>query len=112
MKAYELRIYQVAPGKMEVLQGIFHELVIPMLPDYAIGSIGYWSTLDGLTLYYLVSHDSLNVMEDNWEHFHADLRWKPGLAAREQGQTVVTGTESVPLVGIAGLPPLNVAAIL
>lgn len=112
MSAYELRIYQIAPGKMKVIQSIFSELVVPMLPDYGIESIGYWSTPDETTLYYVVRHASLAVIHENWDRFHADPRWKPGLTEREQGQTVVTRTESVPLVGMAGLPPSNVAAPL
>ena len=107
MSAYELRIYQIAPGKMGVIQEIFRDLVIPMMPDYLIESTGYWAAPDGTTLYYVVRHDSLDVIDRNWDRFHADPRWAPGLAARERGQKVVTDTKSIPLVGIAGMPPAN-----
>ena len=99
MSAYELRIYRVAPGKMPVLATICRELVLPMLPDYGIGSVGYWSTPDQRSLYYIVRHASLDAIAGNWERFHADPRWKPGLVARQQGQTVVEDTQSVPAAG-------------
>ena len=107
MSAYELRVYQIAPGKIGVIQEIFRDLVIPMLPEYSIESVGYWAAPDDATLYYIARHDSLNVIDENWKRFHADPRWAPGLAARERGQTVVTDTKSVPLVGIPGTPPAN-----
>lgn len=107
MSAYELRIYQIAPGKIGVIQEIFRDLVIPMMPDYSIEGIGYWASLDHATLYYIVRHESLDVIGENWDRFHADPRWVPGLAARERGETVVTSTKSVPLVGIAGMLPAS-----
>jgi len=55
----------------------------------------------------VVRHDSLDVIDGNWNRFHADPRWRPGLAAREHGKTVVISTKSVPLAGIAGLPPFG-----
>ena len=105
MSAYELRIYTVAADRMPVLRSIFHDLVIPMLSDYSIESVGYWSTPDECKLYYIVRHESQDAIAENWDRFHADPRWKPGLAAREQGETVVEATQSVPLLGIEGLPP-------
>ncbi len=106
MSAYELRIYEIAEDGLETVFTIFRELVVPMLPDYRIKSFGYWASADGRTLNYVVEHESLDAIEGNWKRFHADPRWKPGLAAREGGRKVVMKTSSVPLVGIAGLPPL------
>ena len=104
MSAYELRSYQIAPGKMDTIQTIFRELVIPMLGDFGIESVGYWATPEGDALHYIVRHDSLNAIEGNWDRFHADPRWKPGLQAREKGETVELETKAVPLVAIPGLP--------
>ena len=107
MSAYELRIYTVAAGEMPVLHGIFRDLVLPMLPDYSIASVGYWSTPDQRTLYYIVRHASVAAITGNWDRFHADPRWQPGLAERQHGRTVVENTQSVPPLGIEGLPPLS-----
>ncbi len=51
MSAFELRVYKIAPGEMAVIEDIFRALVLPMLSDYAIESVGYWSTPDDTTLY-------------------------------------------------------------
>ncbi len=71
--------------------------------DYDIESVGYWMTPAGDKLYYVVRHACLDAIEDNWACFHADSRWQPGLDARQGDHTVVTQTESVPLVALTGL---------
>lgn len=109
MTAYELRIYQIAPGKMRLIEDIFRELAAPMMPEYSIESVGYWSTPDESMLYYVVRHDRLDLIVGNWERFHADPRWQPGLDAWD-GQTAVTDVKSIPLVGLPTLPPANVTA--
>ncbi len=104
MRAYELRIYDVAAGMMPTMRRIFHDLVLPMLSDYAIESVGYWSTPEERKLYYVVRHESLEAIVGNWDRFHDDPGWKRGLAERVEGRTVVEATQSVPLLGIEGLP--------
>ena len=110
MSAYELRIYKVAEGRMPILRNIFQELVLPMLSEYTIESVGYWTTPNSRTLYYIVRHESLDAIVGNWDRFHADPRWKPGLAAREQGEAVVEATQSVSLLSMEGLPPARAGA--
>ena len=107
MSAYELRIYQVAVGEIETLQKIFRELVIPMLPDHRIRSVGYWKAPDDATLNYIVEHESLGVIEGNWERFHADPRWSAGLLQHRGDRKVVLEVKSTTLIGVPGLPPLN-----
>ena len=91
---------------METLRKIFLELVLPMLPDYGIRSVAYWKAPDDSTLNYIVEHDSLEVIERNWDRFHADLRWEAGLHERRGDRKVVLEVKSTPLVGVPGLPPL------
>jgi predicted SnoaL-like aldol condensation-catalyzing enzyme len=114
--AYELRIYDIAPGQMDLIQTIFRDLVTPLMPEYGIEGVGYWATPDGTRLYWVVRHSSQDVIAANWDRFHADPRWAERLPAFERGRTVVTGTQSVPLVGVAALPPArdadNLAAAL
>ncbi len=40
MSAYELRNYWIAPDKMDTIEHIFRELVLPMLWEYEIESVG------------------------------------------------------------------------
>lgn len=103
--AYELCIYQIAEGEMDLMQDIFRDLLVPMLPEYSIEGVGYWATPDDATIYYVMRHASLEAGAPNWELLHADPRWTSGLDARGQGREVVTDVQSVPLVGVSELPP-------
>lgn len=108
MPAYELRTYQIASGGMPTVERIFRELVAPMLPDNDMKGIGFWASADDATLYYVVEHESEAVIQENWNRFHADPRWQPGLAEREHAEPAVTHTDSVALRGIEGLTPAGV----
>jgi hypothetical protein len=105
MSAYELRIYQVAENEMATLETIFRELVLPMLPDFGIGSVGYWKSPDDSTFHYVVEHNGLATINLNWDRFHADPRWASGLQNLRRNRTVVKDVQSTRLIGIAGLPP-------
>ena len=105
MSAYELRVYKIAPGKWGALQDVFRELVLPLMPEYAMEGVGFWATPDEVTFYWIVRHDGAEAITSNWDRFHADPRWVSGLTAREQGDPFVTGVESIPLADIPGLPP-------
>ena len=37
---YELRVYQIAPGKMETLHRVFKETVVPLFEQYGIKIVG------------------------------------------------------------------------
>lgn len=107
MRAYELRIYKVAPGEMATLATIFRELVLPMLPDFDIGSVGYWKSPDDSTFTYIVDHRDLAAIGDDWDRFHADPRWTAGLRRYRGDRTVVESVQSVSLVSITDLPPIT-----
>lgn len=105
MPAYELRTYQIALGAMTIVEGIFRDVVVPMLPDYGIKAVGFWASVDNAQLVYVVEHESEDVIEENWSRFHADPRWQPALAMHQQGRTAVTRTDSLHLRGVEFLPP-------
>ncbi len=105
MSAYELRTYQIAPDRMAAVIDVMKELVEPIMPD-SIEGIGYWSSPDEKTLYWIAKHDSLDLIKTNWDRFHADPRWVEGLAARKALEPIVTHVASVSMLGRDGLPPL------
>ena len=111
MPPYELRTYQIAPGALPIVEAIFRDAVVPMLPDYGIKAIGFWASLDDAQLFYVVEHESEDVVEENWNRFHADPRWQPALDAHQQGRTAVTHTDSIHLRAFTSLlPPQDGAA--
>ena len=108
MSAYELRTYQIAPDKMPDIEEIMRNLVEPIMPDYNMEGVGYWAKPDGTVFYYVVRHRDVEVIASDWDSFHADPRWKSGMAERKSKEPIVIHVETAPLVGIPGLPPLTI----
>lgn len=49
--AYELRVYQIAPGQMPLMQDILRDLVTPLMSEFGITGLGYWATPDAAALH-------------------------------------------------------------
>ena len=105
MKAYELRIYQVADGKAESLHSIMREVMVPLMREYAMEAVGFFAAPDGSAVYWLVQHESLDAIAADWDRFHADTRWTDAVSQYTQGQSFLAGQQSIPLTGLSGLPP-------
>lgn len=108
MSLFELRIYEVAAGRMAELQAVFRGLVAPLLAEYDMAGIGFWATPDEARLFWIVRHDGAQGFEADWSRFHADPRW----TGRSRSGPIVTGIESVALVAVPGLPPMAGSALL
>ncbi len=102
--AYELRAYQIAPDKMLDVEEIMRNLVQPIMPDYDRKGVGYWANPDGTVLCYVLRHRDVEAIASDWDSFHADPRWKSGMAERKSKEPIVTQVETATLVGIPGLP--------
>ena len=105
--AYELRIYDVAPGKMDRLFDMFRTLVLPMLGDYGVVPERFWTAPDESRLYYIVRHESVDAIAANWKNFYADSRWIEGFPAHTNGDRYVLANQSIPLVAITDLLPTD-----
>lgn len=105
MSAYELRVYQVVPGQMASLRSLMRDVLVPLAREHAMHAIGFFATPDDTAAYWLVRHESLDAIGSDWDRFHADQRWTDALRQRNAGQSMLTGQQSIPLVGLAGLPP-------
>ena len=103
MSTYDLRIYHVAEGELETLARVLRELALPMMPDYGMRGIGFWTDKVSSTLYQISEHRSASAIEGDWDRFHADPRWQSGLKKHRQDRTVVREVKI--LSGIAGMPP-------
>ena len=51
VKAYELRIYQVAPGKMDAIQAAMRGVMTPLMRDYSMEPLQFFAAPDGATIY-------------------------------------------------------------
>ena len=105
MSVYELRIYDIMPGKMDAIQGVMRELMVPLMPTYGMEAVGFWKASDEDTIYWIVRHDGLDAIVPNWDRFHGDAGGQRALAARTGGNPFVKRQRGLPLVGVPGLPP-------
>lgn len=106
MAAYDLRVYHVAAGELETLARILQELALPMMPDYGIRAVGFWTEPTANTLYQLSEHDCAEDIGPDWDRFHADPRWPAGLAKHRGERKVVLEVRTTILSAILGTPPL------
>lgn len=85
---YELRQYQVAPGRMPALLERFRDHTVRLFTKHGIKSIGYWTYSIGGpndTLIYLVAFESMEQREKAWDAFRADQEWAKIRAESEKG---------------------------
>lgn len=88
---YELRVYEVVPGRMEALHDRFANVTSRFFEKHGIRVVGYFTDVIGQNdrLTYLVEWESLAERERRWTAFATDPEW---IAARKQTE------ESGPIV--------------
>ena len=80
-KVFELRTYTTAEGKLPNLQARFRDHTMQIFERHGIENVGYWVPQDTPnTLTYIISHDSRQAAQENWQDFRNDAEW-PGVAA-------------------------------
>jgi hypothetical protein len=75
-RVFELMVYHTLPGKVPVLESIFHD-VAKLQEKHGLNVVGYWMPDDKdpawrNTFIYLVAHPSQEEAEKNWHALHAD----------------------------------------
>lgn len=105
MAAYDLRIYDVAEGEFDMLERVLRELALPLMPDHGMEPVGFWADKAANRLYQISRHSSLSAVQGNWDRFHADSRWVPGLQERRGERSAVSRVTTTLLTGIQGMPP-------
>jgi hypothetical protein len=72
---YELRTYQVVPGKMKELNERFGNITIPLFEKHGMKVIGFWETAIGeattTELIYMLAFENLAHYERAWNAFIA-----------------------------------------
>jgi len=84
---FELRMYYINPGKMDAVQKLFREKVIPIFKRLHMKSIGYWVPQDPPDsqnlLIYILEHPSREAATKHWAAFNADPAWLKARAESE-----------------------------
>jgi hypothetical protein len=95
---YELRVYDVVPGKMPALHQRFASTTSKFFEQHGIKVVGYWEAVVGTSnqLIYMLEWESLAHREQVWEAFVSDPGWLAARARTEQdGVLVARVTNSI-----------------
>ncbi len=78
-RVYELRIYTVLPGRLPALHKRFAEHTMAIFERHGMRNEMYWVPLDSArrdnTLIYVISHESREAADRNWQAFASDPEW-------------------------------------
>jgi hypothetical protein len=95
---YELRVYHVAPGKLDELLARFRDHTMKIFERHGMKSVAYWTPVDepqkGNTLIYILQHPSRTAADANWNSFRDDAEWKSVKAKSEENGKLVEKVDS------------------
>jgi hypothetical protein len=98
-RIFELRTYESAPGKMEVLQARFRDHTCKLFEKHHMTVIGFWSPTDvqlgQRKLFYLLAFPSQEAAVKSWAEFLVDPEWEAVKVASEKDGRLVEKIESV-----------------
>ncbi len=100
-KAYELRIYTAAPGKLGDLLARFRDHTCKLFEKHGMENIGYWVPVDAengaeTTLYYILGHKSREAAKAGFAAFGKDPEWQAARQASEaNGKLLAKAPESI-----------------
>ena len=111
-RAYELRVYSAAPGKLDDLNKRFRDHTGKLFEKHGMVNVGYWVPLDakdgaGDKLIYLLEYPSREAATASWKAFGADLDWQKARTASEVSGKIVAKVESVFLAATDFSPALK-----
>jgi hypothetical protein len=88
---YELRSYEVVPGRMPAMHARFQNHTLGLFRKHGIGVVGFWEAIVGTTnvLHYVLQFDDLAHREKAWNAFMADPDWQRVRAESEKDGPIV-----------------------
>jgi hypothetical protein len=99
-RAFELRTYKAAPGKLAALQSRFRDHTVALFTKHGMTNIGYFTPMDesqgsGDTLIYFLAHPSPEAGLAAFESFRADPDWVAAKKASEQNGPLTVQPDGV-----------------
>lgn len=94
---YELRIYHVAPDKLDALQSRFRDHALALLEKHGFASIGYWTPMENAEnlLVFIIASPDREAHDNAWKSFAADPEWAEVVKTSEAGGKLVEKVESI-----------------
>jgi hypothetical protein len=100
-RAYELRTYTAAPGKLEALHQRFRDHTLRLFEKHGMTVVGFWVPAKGdtaaNTLVYLLSFPSEEARNASWKAFAEDPEWKKVSEESQRDGRMLDKVESVML---------------
>ncbi len=98
-RVYEMRTYTTHDGKLEDLHQRFENYTIELFEKHGMTNVAYWipndPELKENTLIFIISHESAEAAESNWEAFRADPEWQRAYEESHADGVIVQHAESV-----------------
>jgi hypothetical protein len=88
---YEMRIYEILPGRMPAIHKRFAEHTMKIFKRLNMRVVGFWSTEVGNSneLVYLMEFDDMESRLKLWDTFRADPEWQKASAESEKDGPIV-----------------------
>ncbi len=111
-RAYELRVYSAAPGKLDDLNKRFRDHTGKLFGKHGMVNIGYWVPQENpdRKLIYIIAHASRAAAKKSWTDFMADPDWKAAQKASEVNGGLVAKVDSTFLTAADYSPAIKPAA--
>ena len=111
-RAFELRTYYAAPGKLDELHARFRNHTMKLFEKHGISNVGYWVPTDNPDnkLVYLLAYPSREEREKSWKGFMDDPDWKAAYKASEEKGKLVSKIETIFLSATDYSPAIHVSA--
>ena len=79
-RAYELRVYTAAEGKLDALHERFREHTIDLFEKHGMTVVAFWTPTDAErasnTLIYVLSYPDAEARAKSWKAFAEDPEWR------------------------------------
>ncbi len=88
---YELRIYDVPPGKLQALHDRFANLTLGLFKKHGINVVMFWTDDVGISnrLSYIIAFRDMGHREQAWNAFQRDPDWVRGRTESERDGPIV-----------------------
>ena len=97
MAVYELRTYDIHPGKMADINARFQNHTMRIFKHHGIEVVGFWQHDEGDAgqLIYVCRFESEAKLKEAWAGFRADPEWTEAKATSERNGLLVRQVTSV-----------------
>ena len=92
---YELRIYQIHPGRMEDACNRFRDYTLKIFQKHGIKVVNLWINAEGKDIiYYVCEFENLGAKTAAWDSFRSDPDWIKVKAESEANGPIVMTIDS------------------